>query len=172
MIDAIGLANTVVVNEELPHALALPSLALSKEGVTTLVVNAPDSLLHLASADANLPHLYGAYHNILTAEGVSAVWNGFIGKAASKARELNDARGLPTVVVNGSAALSVEPNNMASSPAHIVFYEKGATKGPISEQDAIKKLVALTSEAKTDLITELVKGKKFSVAGQDSDVSL
>lgn len=172
MVDAIGHANTVLVNEEHDHALALPSLALSKEGVTTLVVNAPDSLLALASADANLGNLYGAYHNILTAEGVSAVWNGFIGKAASKARELNEIRGLPTVVVNGNAALSVEPNNLAHFPAHIVFYEKGATKGPISEADAIKKLVELTSESKTELITRLVKGKKFSVAGQDGDVSL
>lgn len=172
LLDAIGHASTVVINEDFKDALAIPSLSVNKSGVTTVVVNAPDSLVDAASSDAHLSSLHGAYHNVLSARGVSAFWNGFLGKSSSKARELNEVRSIPSVVVKDITALSVEPNNLAHAASIIVFYEKGAAKANISEAEAVKKLVALTDESKAELIASLVKGKKLSVIGADADLAL
>lgn len=161
IIDALGLAATVVMNARSADTIALPSCTLTKDKKTVVVVNASDSVVEKA-ASAN--SLYGAYHNAITTQGVSALWNGIIAKAPQ-----TNASDVPHVVNGGLAAVSMPPNNMAFAPEVFVFYEEGASKANLSEEDAVKRIVALTDDSKSALAATLVKGKKCLLVGSAAD---
>ena len=164
LVDAVGHAATVLVNQQQAHAVALPCTSLAKGKDTAVVINADDSVLD-AIATSGL--LFGAYHNILTTEGVSAIWNGYVGAVAGATAESST----PLVAVDGKAALVIQPNNLAFPAKHIVFYEKGAAKATLTSADAAAKLLALTDESKADAIKAILDGAKVTVIGSASDIS-
>ena len=132
LIEAIGHATTVLVNEQQSMSLALPSSTFVKDKSTCVVIGSDDSINEALYASKSL---YGAYHNILTSDGVSACWNGVLG-SATPSNSL-----VPSVVVSGKCAVALPPDNLAPPATHIVFYEKGAKKASISEEEAVKKYV-------------------------------
>ena len=82
--------------------------------------------------------LYGAYDNVLSTVGVSAMWSGVIsanGKVST----------VPTVVVDGNSATSTDPENLACPASHIVFYEAGAATKKLTEEEAVQRYVLLLS---------------------------
>lgn len=162
LVDAMGLATTVVINSTYNDALAVASSTVVKGNKTVVIIGADESVVEAAAAK-NI--LYGAYHSILTKTGVSAVWNGYIGASTA----ISTATDLPTVVNSGKAAIAINPNNMAHPAEEIVFFEAGKGKATITEDDAIARLMAMTDDTKKDAISMLVKGCKLSVAGNATD---
>ena len=163
LVDAVGHAATVLINNQQAESLAIPSASFTKDKSTCVVVGADEDVVSALYANKSL---YGAYHNILTSVGVSAIWNGFIGTATAA-----DADSVPSVFVGGKSAISLSPYNAVFPATHIAFYEKGQKTSSLSEDEAVKRIVALTEESKSDLIKSLLKGVKLSVVGSAADVS-
>ena len=161
LIEALGTASDVLINSRPNGALSVPSVALS---TGKLIIGADDSVVDAAAAKGNL---YGAYNNVLTSEGISAGWNGVIGKAPAKAASTH-RNAVPSVVSGGKAAVALTPDNMIGA-TEIVFFEAGAAKKTLTEADAAAKVADLVSEIKSENITALLKGKKCSVAGSAAD---
>jgi hypothetical protein len=78
--------------------------------------------------------LYGAYDNVISTVGVSAMWGGVIHGAGG-----GDV--VPTVVVQGKSATPLSPDNLAFPAKHIVFYEKGAKSKSLTEEEAVQRCV-------------------------------
>ena len=109
----------------------LASLSLVKGNETALVVGAPEEFNQFALSQ-NI--LYGAYHNVISTAGTSAVWKGVVAPVSG-----DSGSDTPLVVVKGNAARAVNPNNLAFAPASLFFYEAGAKKTKLSEADAVKR---------------------------------
>lgn len=133
--DAIGHAYAGTLNEQVPEAAVLSSLSLVKGNETSLVVGAPEEFNQFALSQ-NI--LYGAYHNVISTTGTSAVWNGVIAPVSGES-----SSDTPSIVVKGSAARAVNPNNLAFAPSSLFFYEAGAKKTKLSEADAVKRFEIL-----------------------------
>jgi hypothetical protein len=165
LVDAVGYAYAGTLNEQVADAVALASLSLVNGQETTLVVGTvPDDFVQLALSK-NM--LYGAYHNVISAAGTSAVWNGVIAPAAADA-----GSGTPAMVVKGSAARAMNPNNLAFAPTSLFFYEAGAKKSKLSADEAVKRLVAASGEeGKEALFAEIVKNvKNIHVVSSAKDI--
>lgn len=76
--------------------------------------------------------LYGAYDNVLSTVGVSAMWSGVIGSPGA-------ATMVPTVVVDGHGATHMDPENLACPATNIVFFEAGAASKKLSEEEAVQR---------------------------------
>lgn len=135
-IDGVGQAGCTLINAEQVDGVAIASTSLVNPatGATTIVIGADDSLIQEALGKKVL---YGAYHNVLTKRGVSAVWNGVITNAADAAASTSN--GVPQMVINGKTVTTLEPNNMSNRATRIVFFKKGAAKATISADDAAKR---------------------------------
>ena len=119
-----------MVNEQQLASLSLPSASFTKDKSTCVVVNADDSVVDALYSNKSL---YGAYNNVISSAGVSASWNGIVGPGAAS------ATASPTLVVGGKSTITICPNNLAHPATHIAFYEKGGKKGPITEEEALKR---------------------------------
>ena len=161
LVEAIGMASDVLINGRSSDSLSVPSVALTSGKV---IIGADDSVVDAAVAKGSL---YGAYNNVITPDGVSAGWNGVIGKAPAKAGSAHRFT-VPSVVSGGKAAVTLTPDNMVGA-GDIVFYEAGAGKKALSTEDAIKMIVDLTDDSKADLAAKLLSGKKCSVVGSAKD---
>lgn len=129
-IHALGHAATVLGNVDF-DAIALPSLSTVKGSMSTVIVNAPDGLVSAAHAAKSL---HGAYHNVCSEKGVSAMWNGLIANApATYEGEV------PLVVSDKQSVIPVPPVNFAFPAKTFVFYEQGAGKATLSEAEAVKR---------------------------------
>jgi len=160
MVEALTEAACGVLNEQQADSVAVPSCALTNG---TLVINADDSVTTGAHGAGSL---YGAYGNIITPDGVTAMWDGVVGPVPAKAAAHGAA---PFVVNGGNTAISLQPDNMSNKPTKIVFFEAGAGKKALSEDEAVERLVDLSDEGKTDAIRSLLKGVKCSTAGSAKD---
>ncbi len=157
LVDAVAHAACVLVNAHYSGVVALSSLSVSNGKDTAVVIGADESLIEAAGAK-----VYGAYGNVLSADGVSALFNGVIGAPKSSGA-------VPTVVVGGKAAVALEPVNLTFPAKKIVFYEKGGKTGPISEDEAVKRILALTDDSKAAVAAAIVKGAKLSTSGSAAD---
>jgi hypothetical protein len=128
IIDAIGHAAGVVIGQEQPNGIVVPSVSLFSGSGTAIVVGADDSVV--ASA-IEKKVLYGAYHNFVSASGVSALWNGVIGSAEA-------ASGVSS---GGKSTTVLAPQNLAHPAKHFIFYQKDGPSGKISEEEAVKRCV-------------------------------
>lgn len=177
IVEAVAFASNVLVNEKFTSAVALRSVSLVKGDKTVLVVDAPDavlsSLLEAQSASgSSSSSVFGAYSNVVSAAGVSALFNGVIcSEAAAGALKAGAGnKHSPSVVVGGQVAVAMHPNNLANPVSHIAFFEEGAAKTVLSEADALQKLLTLTEESKADSIKAILSGVTFSVIGNAKDV--
>jgi hypothetical protein len=125
VLEAYGMAAAAMINAESKHSLTIPCLVLSKDGKTTVIVG-DNSDASAAKAHAS-GSLYGAYWNVLTEFGVSAVFNGFVGPA-DKAAGASVTEGIfsgcapiPVVVSGGYTAVAVRPDNFCAAVNTIVF---------------------------------------------------
>jgi len=160
LVDGIAHAAVVLVNAQYANVVAVPSLSVSNGKETAVVIGADDSVVD-AAVGKNIVH--GAYGNVLSVDGVSAMWNGVVGAP------VKSSGAVPTVSVGGKAAVALAPVNLAFPAKRIVFYEKGGKSGSISEDDAVKRIVALTDESKAAVAAAIVKGAKLSVTGSAAD---
>lgn len=167
IIHAIGHAACVLKNTQHANSVTLPCTVLAQGKHTAAIFGGSDDLAE-AAADAGL--LYGAYHNTLSAEGVSAVWGGYIGSAAKAQATHLGSQSAPVVVVGGRAAVHAHPNNLANPAKHIVFYEKGAAKSKLSADEAHKRILTLTEEAKSDVIKAILQNASVSIVGSPADL--
>jgi len=163
LVDAIGHATTVLLNAQAADAVALPSTSLVKGEQTAVILGADESVVDAAAQSGML---YGAYHNVLSAEGVSALWNGYLGSASTA----GSSSSTPQVAVDGKAVVTCEPNNLAFPATHVIIYEKGAKKSKLSADEATKKLVEMTDDSKEAVIKAILNGLTVSVIGKASDV--
>ena len=161
LVEAIAHASSVLINESQPQSLALPSASFTTDKASVVVVGADDATVDKLAANKSL---YSAYSNILTESGVSAGFNGFIGKPTAS------TDGAPSVVVGDKAASTVSPDNLTVPCTHLAFFEKGGKKGAITAEEAVAKIVAIAGEFKADLAAALVKNAKCSVVTSSSDV--
>jgi hypothetical protein len=130
IVEALGYAYSGALNDSNASAVALPSLSVVRNRDTAVVVGANDEFVQ-AALSKNI--LYGAYHNVISSVGTSAVWGGVIAPYSA------DTSSTPSVIVKGLAARSTSPANLAFAPSTLFFYEKGASKSKISIEDAVKK---------------------------------
>lgn len=163
MIEAIATAACEVMNGKLADSVAIPSCTVVKNGVTTVIVNADDSVV-----DAFENHIYGAYANLISPNGVSALFNGVIGTAPSSLAATSKFTA-PHVVVNGKSIKALQPYNMVGKASTLVFFEAGAAKKSLNEADMIARLVDITDESKVEAITALTKGMKGLLVGSAKD---
>lgn len=146
IIEAYAIGAAAMINSESSSSLALPSLAVTKNGKTTLVVgDIDDELVRTAYSSGTL---YGAYCNVLTETGVSAVFNGCIMPADKVSAPQTSAAirwspALPSVVSEGYTTATLNPDNFVPSPSTVVFVgqEKSLTK-----DQAAAKLVELCAD--------------------------
>ena len=133
-IDAVGYAACVYANESTPSSLAIPSLSLTNGKDTILIVGADDAVLEKVSA-SHPSAIHGAYHNIISAEGVSALWNGYVGSASAATAPSE----IPSVVVSGLKVTQVSPFNLIQPTKRVVFYSKGAAEATLTEEEAVNR---------------------------------
>ena len=129
LVAALGQASGVLINTMRTDCIAVPSVSITNGKETRVIVGADDSVIDAAVAK-NI--LFGAYDNVLSTVGVAPMWNGVISVAGKMGP-------VPTVVVDGMAAVSVDPNNLAFPATSIVFFEAGAKKGTLTEEEAIAR---------------------------------
>ncbi len=164
MVEAISLAAVGTINVQQADCIALPSCSIVKDGKSTLVVNADDSVVAAAHAAGAL---YGAYANLITPVGLSALFNGVI--CAAPAQSTVSKFSAAHVINGGLTAVALQPDNMAATPRTLVFFEAGATKKALTEEEAVTRLVGLTDDKKKATIEAFVKGAKCFVAGSAKD---
>lgn len=167
LVDAIGYGYCGTLNEQVTDAVAIASLSMVNGKDTAIVIGAPDEFVQFAMSK-NL--LYGAYHNVLSTTGTSAVWNGAVAPVAGG----ESGSDTPSIVVNGSAARALNPNNLAFAPSSLFFYEAGSNKkSKLSPAEAVQRLIAATGEeGKEALFAELVKNaKNIAVVGSTKDLA-
>ena len=133
VIDAVGQAAGVLVGQEQPTGVVIPSTSVFSGNNTVVIVGADDSVV-ASAVDKKV--LYGAYHNYVSVTGVSALWNAAITNATSA-----DVTG---IVVNGKVLTVTDPQNLAHPAKQFIFYAKDATSGPLSEEEAVKRFVMHT----------------------------
>jgi hypothetical protein len=163
MVHAMTIAASGVITSLNVDAVAVPSCSMNNG---TLVINADQSVVDTAISNGTL---YGAYGNIITKEGVSAMWDGAI-TGVSSSTKVNKF-GATHIVNDGTTAIMLQPDNMINKPNKVIFYEAGTKNSSLNETDAVAKLAEITyaSDAKTELIKEILKGVKCSVAGNAKD---
>jgi hypothetical protein len=132
LIAGLGHGACVMINEEQSEGIALPSICVSKGDKTLLVIGADDSFVSSAVSSGIL---YGAYHNYLCPEGVSALWNGVIGPKAVPSENSM----CPAVTVGKHAVYATVPDNMATAPTEICFFDQ--KDGSLSLEDAVARYV-------------------------------
>lgn len=124
ILEAYGMAGAAMINAESRSSLAVPCLTLTKDGKTTVVVgDVSDDVVNKAAASGTL---YGAYWNVLTEFGVSAMFNGVIRTAegavgGSVVHGFAGTPPVPIVVANAKAAVPLQPNNFSHVVDTIVF---------------------------------------------------
>lgn len=166
MIDAIGHAANVVMTEQSEDGIAVSSASIvSKNGNTILIVGADDSVVEAALKTGVLN---GAYNNLITNYGISALWGGVISGVPSEPPSTHRLSA-PHVVNGSTTAVHLQPDNMVAPAAAVVFYEKGAAKKALTTEQAVAKLVELTDESKTEVIKAILKGAKCSIVGSAAD---
>lgn len=161
IISGIGEAASVVSNDLNPSAIALSSLSCVKNDKCIVVVNANEAVVQYAAKE-NI--LYGPYHNILTVDGVSAFWNGYIADAPKSAGKL------PLVLNQGKGVQIASPDNMSHPAVVLAFFEEGKAKSAISAEDAVARVVKITDEKKLDFIKSLLKDTKSFVIGNPQEI--
>lgn len=161
-VEAIAHASSVVINETQSESLALPSASFTTDKTSVIVVGADDATVDKLLANKSL---YGAYANVMTESGVSAGFDGFISAPSTGANDL------PSVVVNGKAAVKSSPDNLTAPCTHLAFFEKGGKKGTITAEQAVEKVVAIAGESKAELAAALLKNVKCSVVTSVGDVA-
>jgi len=178
IIEAITLAASVVVNNNpnIGNTLSIPtatSFSLGKDSTHSgLLVGAPDDVVEAVSQKHTL---YSPYGIIVNDQGMSAMWNGYIGNksSAEPASDNNNnqwhAR-VPPVIVGNHGTVVHEPHNVAHTAQHILFYEKGGKKTEITTDDVVKRVAALTEASKADYIRSLLQDMKGYVVGSAEDV--
>lgn len=119
----------MLINTMHDDCIALACVAITKGKETRVIVRGDDSVVDAAVAK-NV--LFGAYDNVLSTLGVAPMWNGVISVAGK-------VGGIPSVVVDGKSAVPVEPNNIAYPATSIVFFEAGAKKKTLTEEEAVAK---------------------------------
>jgi hypothetical protein len=166
MIDAIGHAANVVMTEQVADGFAVSSTSIiNKKGETVLVIGADDSVVDAAQKAGSL---YGAYNNLVTPAGVSALWSGVVSAVPAEAPSSHRFT-VPYVVNGNKTVVAVQPDNMVAPATNVVFYEKGAAKKALSTEEAAAKLMELTDESKAEAIKAVLKGAKCSIAGSAAD---
>lgn len=127
--SAVGEAANVMLNATYKDAIAIHSVSIVNGKDTTVIINGDDSVIAEA---VSKEVLYGAYNNLLSLKGVSALWNGVISSTGTN-------KAIPNIMVDKESAVVLEPNNLAFPATHIIFYEKGAKSGALSEEEAVKR---------------------------------
>lgn len=163
LIAGLGHAATVLVNEQHSDVLAVPSTSVIKGKDTILVIGESHEIMEVAMSSKST--LFGAYQNILSADGISAMWNGYIG-----ASDKSKVTSVPQVSVGGNAAVMVDPINLASFPKQVIIFESGAKKGNLSVDEAVKRIVNLTDEGKAEAAMALLKKVEIKIVGSVADL--
>jgi hypothetical protein len=166
LIEAIGVAGCTVINAEFKNVVALPSLCLTRSGgsKSTLVIGADDDVADALRAAGNL---HGAYHNVISPLGVSAMWNGVIGSTQSS-NAGSDV--LPAIEVAGKCASVVNPDNMAHPVDHVVFFQKGSAKSTIASEEAVKRILDICDASKEEAVKAFLSGVKVEVVGSADEL--
>lgn len=153
-----------MVNDAATESIALNSTVLSKGNKTVLVVNGNESLVQKSLVDSSL---YGSYHNLVSADGVSAFWNGVISDTSSKV-----SGDIPRIESRGKSIQILTPNNMTFPLNSVVFFEDGAVKSTVTEDEALEKLTKLTDEKKSVIVKMIVNsGVKAFKVGNVQDIN-
>lgn len=131
VIEGMNLAATVLVNAQHASKIALPSTTFTGKS-TVAVINAPDSIISQVKGA-----VYGAYGNVFSADGVSAMWGGRI--AAGNPAELSDSffADVPTVTAGKFCVQPVEPVNMVHPAASVFIYDASVSKKTEISGDAL-----------------------------------
>lgn len=152
------------MNANQKTGIALPSITLTKDKKTVVVIGADESFIADALASKTL---FGAYYNFISTDGVSSFFNGCIAAAAAGTKP---QLGVPVVVSQGKTVVAIAPDNMTHPATHLVFFEKGAVHSKLSEETAVEKIVSLSDESKAEIAKTLVKGVSINTYGNAKDI--
>lgn len=151
LVEGLVVGGTTVVNDASSDAVALPSIALTSGKLVVFGEGVAFSAVQEAVEKALAAKtLFGAYANIVTADGVSPMFGGAIGSA-----KLAGADGL-VISSGGLAAVPINPDNLMALPKEVVVVSGSGGKGE-------EVLTALTSDDKAGVIGTILKGAKVTV---------
>lgn len=162
IIKGLGHATSVVVNSSVPDSIAVQSVSFVKGKDTFVVVNGDDAVVDAATKAG--VQLYGNYYNILSKNGVAAVFNGSV--ASSKSELVKSASFTPdrvTVVSGEQTVYPISPNNIAFPAKTLIILDKtGSLK---SDNESVVKYFSelVDNEHKAALITEYLASVKVQV---------
>lgn len=167
LISSLITSSVVVCNEFESSALALPSIMLNN-GKLLIDCNSSsnniDAIQDGVDAALKKKILYGPYANILTSNGVSAMFGGVVtdiqtGQDISKSTlsYLNDNQSI-TIAVDGKTVVPIVPDNLTKFPTEIVLV------GNISEDKANETLMEVVGESKSELVATLLKSVRVTTA--------
>ena len=131
VVEGMNLAATVLINAQHADKIALSSTTFTGKS-TVAVVNAPDDIISKVKGT-----VHGAYGNVFSTDGVSALWGGRI--ATGSPTELVDSflADVPTVTSNKSCVQSIEPVNMVRPAESVFIYDATVTKKTEISGDAM-----------------------------------
>jgi hypothetical protein len=165
-----------MINQEDEPIIALPSLSFVKNGETIVIIDAPDSVV-AAVEKLNGASIYGAYNNVLSTTGVSALWNGYIRQSIENISFPNankfvfNGATVPLVKNNGNAVVSVAPDNLILPATNVIFFDKQAKSGSVSQEEAVKRIVTLSETKKEKIAESILKNvNKVSVISDASQL--
>jgi hypothetical protein len=169
VVEAYGQAAAAMLNAEVGQSVTFPSVTSSKAGKTTVFAGSfSDDFVNKVSAKGSL---YGAYYNTLSADGVSAVFGGFIGPAESVPPPTPSsflADSFPVVVSGDVTTVALSPDNVVPSPATVVFVDASASS--ISLDDATTRLVDSSGDdSKAEVARALLGGAKLVVVKSEKE---
>lgn len=139
LMHAIGEAAALIGNQSSSAGVILPSSVFTK---------GQESYVLLGAADAfglDNPHLYGRYYNNISAESISAVFNGHIVPVAAGAKVAH-ANTSPFVVVQDKASVTVAPHNKTFPAKTIVIVD---STNALGGKTTLTKEEAVAHVAKT-----------------------
>ncbi len=170
IVDALSIASSAIINAEKAHSLALPSLVVNKGSETIAVVgNISNALVGKALSSGTL---YGAYCNVLCANGVSAVFNGAIVSSTDISPTtfsgFTPREPHPAVVSNESSVKILNPDNLTFPVSTFIFI---GSEPNLTVDEAAAKLIQLSGdETKLETARSLLTTAKIVVVRSEEDV--
>lgn len=165
--QVVGYAASVILNEG--NALAVPGTSFVKGDKSLVVVGADDEVIQAAvGAGADV---YGKQYNVITANSVSTLFRGSVGKKPTSFAQ-HKYYGVPAVVVGDKSTLLHVPDNQTFPTNRIVIFDKSAASpSKLSAEDALKAVLKHSESNKEVYVKSLLEKIEVHQINNAKDVA-
>lgn len=166
IINAVGSASAVLVNQNIADVAVLPSAAFVKGDKTVVVLNASNEVV--AAGIKSGASLYGQFANAVALNAVGAVWNGCVLDASNPVY----GSALPPLKLSAGYLHAHSPDNLTFPANKLVLFDEKSTSGGSTGKDALTTtLNKLTDEKKSAIAQKLAENTSFEVISNASQIA-